>query len=226
VAVPKHLKVSYRGVFVGTPEIWSHSHSLRLPSGLEDPTPGATVTNLSLDALAAAWTALASALLIDVVQLTDIRCYEIGSDGRMVGNPHMRLYAGTSGPKGAGTVGRLPPQVAIAVTTEGANRGPGRFGRFYLPLVKFLPGPDLRMSTGDQTQVLNASKTFLLAMRDSYSLAGSPDVVDVNPINVSTLGGGGNGSSQEVTRIRVGRVYDTIRRRRSAMDESYATVSL
>lgn len=220
--VPRHVRISFRGRLNNTPEIWSHSHNLNRPAA----AVGFDLTHINLDDLAAAWTTMAATCLDSFVHLTDVRVYAIGTNGRMEGNPHYREYATADEPKGGGSGQAFPPQIALCVTTEAPNRGPARFGRYYLPLPAVSLESDLRISEARATQILGAQRTFLLALRDAYGTPAAPDVIDLPPVNVSTLGGGGAGSQQNITRVRVGRVLDTIRRRRNAMDEAYTTVAL
>lgn len=217
--VPEHFKVSFRGIIEGTPEQWSHSHSLTLAGG-------GNVENIRTSDLANAWGAMAAGVLSVAVKLQEIRCYRIGTNGRMVGNPNLRFFDGAA--RRAGTLDSViyPPQVALAVTTQGANRGPGRFGRFYLPGPGFRLSSDRRIDPTDQAGILANMATFLKALRDCYSNPADPDWNDAYPINVSTLGGGGAGSYQRVETVRLGRVLDTVRRRRNAMDEDYRATAL
>lgn len=217
MAVPPHLHVDWRGIFVGTNETWSHGLNLR---HRDDPT------RVKLNDLVGAWATMAQGILSGGVQLTDVRVYRIGSNGRMIGNPHVKMLSPEEGPRGNGTGLVYPSQIALAVTLEGPNRGPARFGRFYLPGPNMALQADGRMSESHQTIALGFLREFLFKARDSYDLLGGPDVVDLNPINVSTLGNDGAGTYQEITRVGLGRVFDTQRRRRRSLDEARTFLSL
>lgn len=223
--VPAHLRVSFRGRIVNTPEIWSTTHNLRRPSGFSDPTAGNPADNLDPVALLAAWRALA-VMMDSFVHLTDIRVYDIGTDNRMRGNPVIHSYPANAEPAGTGSGTTHPPQIACCVTLEAPNRGAGRFGRFFVPLPAANLGPDLRITEQQALTWSGAAATFLRGLRDSYSISGAPDTFDANPINVSTRGGNGAGSFQVVETVRVGRALDTIRRRRNALDEAYIRTDL
>lgn len=222
MAVPRHVRISFRGRFQETPETWSHSHNVRRPSNAETFGLG----DFDVDGLVGLWDGFASVVCSVRTVLTDVRIYDIGTDGRMVGNPIVELL--TSSTERVGNLDSViyPPQVALVVTTVAPNRGPARYGRFYVPGPGMLLSSDSRLNVERRDQVAAAARTFLNGIRDSYQLAGSPDTVDINPINVSTLGGNGAGTTQNISEVRVGRVMDTQRRRRANMDEDYGALAL
>lgn len=138
----------------------------------------------------------------------------------------MRLMSMEQGPKSTQTALSYPPQVALAVTLQGARRGPGQFGRFYLPGPNMALQADARMSKAHQQTANEFVRTFLLACRDAYAIPSSPDVVDANPVNVSSLGNGTAGTIQIIERAGVGRVFDTVRRRRRQLGEDRVLINL
>lgn len=214
MAVPEHIKIVFRGVFDGTPEIWSFGTKWTSKNAGD---PDAHASDVGDAGVLAALNALfgnsnfqASAVC------TGWRAYDIGSDGNMVGNPKIVEYVGAGRPKGTAAAHKYPPQIALCVTTEAEDRGPGRLGRFFLPGPSISLDTDGRLSTGGAGTYLTLVTQFLKDVSDSidapFTLVGS------SMINVSAVG---TGTSQVVKRLRMGRVYDTLRTRRAAMDEGY-----
>jgi hypothetical protein len=212
-----HCRIVIRGFFINTPEEWSFSTKwLKHYSDLND----LDINNIDESGmLGAVTTLIASGLFNNRVQCSGWRAYDIGSDGNMVGNPRVVEIPTASQPKGTGPL-LYPPQASLTVTLEGENRGPARFGRFYLPGPAHALGTDLRLSTVSQTSYLNAAGAFLTDMADAIDIPGG--VTRAELINVSGIDGG---HQQNVVKVRMGRVLDTIRRRRTSLLEEYSELS-
>jgi len=138
----------------------------------------------------------------------------------MTGNPRIVEFATADFIAGTSTY-LVPPQVALCVTTGADDRGPARYGRFYLPAPgKSITG-DCRLSATHQTDYSSAVKTFLESVHDAIDIPSS--LQESQMVNASAVG---SGFEQLVTHIRVGRVLDTIRRRRAQLDEQYLTTAV
>lgn len=140
-----------------------------------------------------------------------IKLNEIGTDGRYVGDDTVEYeYTGT--PPAGPTNPEMPPQVSLAVSLRtDAARGRAHAGRFYIPS----PGTSIQPSTGTigvaaQTTVANASKALLEACNGA--------LVGWRVGVVSKIGAG---AERPVTHIAVGAALDTIRSRRTDLNESY-----
>jgi len=151
------------------------------------------------------------------IQPTDWRAYVIGTDGRMEGNgPLLHEFTGVQG-KGTGTNQLKPPQIATVVTLVAPNRGPAKFGRFYLPASNKTLASDQRISVADATALAVATTTMLKAVSDSVDFValGSSKGCNVSP----GPAGSPTGTLQNIDHVEVGRCYDTIRNRRKSMVE-------
>lgn len=210
----KHFKFTFRGIFTNTPEIWSFGcHMSRLFAG----APDAGVDDIDNDAVTSALRALlsngGSSTFGQAVHATDWRAYEIGTNGRMEGNP---LVVDVSADSIGGTGGTVyPPQVSLCVTTVADNRGPARFGRFYLPGPSASLGSDLRLSAGVADGYGEAATQFLKSVSDAVDALG---LRSSSGLNVSGLPSS-SGTNQIIDHVEVGRVLDTIRTRRNGMLE-------
>lgn len=152
--------------------------------------------------------------LSNAAVLTTIKLNEIGTDGRYTSATDTVLAE--VNPTVAGALGiQTPPQIALAVTLRtGARRGLAASGRYYLP------SPILALAA---TGVLDAAD--VLGVRDS-------SVTWLNEVNaalpgwdVGVVSDVGVGAQRAVTGVQVGRVYDTIRSRRTSLREQYGDLA-
>jgi len=219
VPVPKHIKINIRGRFDGTPEQWSYGFHL-------DPVRTAQVdikvADYDMSIVAAAINAFHShARFPAKVVVEEWRAYDIGSDGRMIGNPVLGSWSAATQPKGLGA-GNLtyPPQASLVVTLEAANRGPARYGRMYLPQPYMILDSTARLAATDVSSIGSALRTMLKAIEGANTGAD-----DSHLCNVSPGGRTSTPTKQSVINLKMGRVIDTMRSRRSKMDEDRQTVT-
>lgn len=217
MAVPKHMRIVFRGVILNTPEIWSISLKYKSDfGGVEDPG----LDDISASGmLTACQTFFGNARFTSSLQLQEWRAYLIGTDGTMEGNPRLELLETADFVEGTAGLWHVP-QVAVVVTSVAANRGPARYGRFYLPQVAYGPDPaDHRLSLVNATSLAEAASTFCKNVSATIDLPTNP--ANSPLVNISSIG---SGTQQEVDHLQVGRVFDTQRRRRNAMlEEPYST---
>jgi hypothetical protein len=215
VTVPKHFKFSFRGIFENTPEQWSFGCNFSTNLS-QVPDPG--VDDIDVSAVTTALATLiagpSDAAISTAVKAMDWRAYLIGTNGRMEGNP---LFTDVSTDDISGAAGnRYPPQVALAVTFVGDNRGPARFGRMFLPGPAEAIANDMRLSIASATGYAAAVTAFLKAVSDSIDLTLTESSKGQN---ISSRGLGGQGTAQDIDHVEVGRVLDTLRTRRNALLE-------
>lgn len=117
----------------------------------------------------------------------------------------------------------LPPQIALVAQLAAASPiGLGSKGRMYLPGVSFGLNPNGQIGATDCQAIANNLRTFLDACESS---ANSPGYV----INASQGRPGVPFTApvhKRVTSVRVGSVYDTQRRRRNGLSETYYSAPL
>jgi hypothetical protein len=118
---------------------------------------------------------------------------------------------------GGGGAGNSYPQLSIVVTLGTAlPRGRGSMGRFYPPPSTQRVDTDGRIPATNATLYATAAATFIDQV----------NAVDVGQVCVFSNPDDGAGPVQPVTRIRVGRVVDTQRRRRNQIPELHVEVPL
>lgn len=189
-------------------ERFAFSMALIANEGAGLPPAPTAVPQGTIDAVRTFWTGPGERIS-EGARLTTIKINEIGVDGKYV-NDETVLY--DFNPTVAGTSGtHHPPQVALAVTLgTDVNRGRAKSGRFYLPAPGQPAAIDGLLELSQQMAYANAAAAMLSGIEDS--------LVGWQPGVTSNLG---NGEQRVVTNLRVGRVFDTIRTRRNALNEDY-----
>lgn len=208
------MKIVFRGRFMGSPETWSFSTKWDIvhtgdPDGDIDNIDNGGVENALTDMFAtASWQS--------TMRVDEWRAYDIGTDGKMQGNPRIQAVNGTTGIVGTGTAVKFPTDVSLCVTTEAENRGPARFGRFFLPGPAMGLDASYRLSQANGQTIVGTVTQFLKDVADSIDVPASP--VSTSMVNISAVG---TGTLQQVKKVRVGLVYDNISRRRRQLIEAY-----
>lgn len=123
---------------------------------------------------------------------------------------------------GAVTV-QFPPQCALVVTLSSQiQRGLGAKGRMFLPGICSPVDATGKISTANTSSISTQLKTFFDGVNTDLGAEGK--------IILASKGRGGltpaPGKNAYVTGIRLGNVYDTQRRRRNALVETYSTQTL
>lgn len=141
-------------------------------------------------------------------RLTALKLNLIGTNGRYVSQADTVQHEFEAPVPGLGSPG-MPPQSALAVTlrTE-ARRGRANSGRFYLPKLGGTLQGDGRIAETQAADIAVAATTFLDAMHVALPGWRAAVMSDI-----------GEGTMRFVTHVEVGRVVDTIRSRRTSLDE-------
>lgn len=214
-----HTVLSFRGTFGNTDsEQWSIGLHLGgsgwggQGEATPDPIPPGAMTAFA----AVGKTYFTGATWSPSVKLMEVRGYVVDSAGKSLYGTDTALVA--SPINGTGSTNAHPWQVALVATlTTAITRGPGRFGRVYLPgpAVAIVTGDGLISATDAGNYAVNF-RNFLNSLNDAAEgfRSGTSRAVCV-------ASGVGNGRMDAVTGIRVGRVLDTQRRRRRSLLEEY-----
>ena len=113
---------------------------------------------------------------------------------------------------GTGNIaGQIPAQLAVVMSLRTGGRGPGARGRMYLPLNNTMGNGGV-VPTTLQTGVTTAAKTMFEGIRAIGPLLA---VVNQGPLTYSSVG-----------KIQIGNLYDTQRRRRNAIPETFTEALL
>jgi len=148
-------------------------------------------------------------------RLTWAKLNQIGIDGKYTKswtNLHEWDLPGVSAP-GAGSM--KPNQITMVVSlTTNTSRGLAHAGRLYFPA----PGADIqadgRVSVAHQGDQLASAKAFI----DTLNNASDGSIIIASKVR--------EGAQHTVTGVRIGRVLDTMRSRRSSMKEEHLPATL
>lgn len=141
--------------------------------------------------------------------LSEVKLAAILADGTYADDP---IIVATAFRGGGGASLPYPTQIAHAVSLQTDRRGPTGKGRFYLP------GPIGALDTsGNITEAKQGLvTTATVALIDALN-----NVPGIDGIAPRVVIASSKGYNTDVVSVRVGRVYDTIRSRRTSLLERY-----
>lgn len=146
----------------------------------------------------------------------------LGTDGKTIADSAMYSYY-TTAIAGVQAGAMFPPQCALVATlTSGAPRGLASKGRMYLPGINATLDNTGHISSTNTGTIATNLKTFLNALNGTVEQPGV--VILASQGRKAPLVG--PPVNAVVTGIRVGNVYDTQRRRRNQLLETYSGVTL
>lgn len=146
-------------------------------------------------------------------KLTSVKLNRIGPDGLYMDSEAIESVLGT--PVAGASGANYPPQLTFVATLRGTNeRARAGKGRMYLPPTIGLGsvGTDGRVDATTALKIAQGVSNLLGIVNDSYLTAGVNAVAGI----ASKVGAG---AFQGVAQVSVGRVVDTMRSRRSKLDE-------
>lgn len=213
-----------RLVMIGTlyADVFNTTLSI-VPSALGEidiPAPDAATLEAISEDVAAWWTlgeASGGPGFINAARLTSIKLNRINAAGHYT-EAETNEWTYPSPIPGTSS-GTLAPQLSVAATLRTAiPRGRGSKGRMFLPPTSRIValGSDGRMSVANAAAQATSVKNLITSLNATYTLIGRVGVAS----NV------GLGRFEHVTEVSVGRVVDTIRSRRSALEEDYQSVTV
>lgn len=150
---------------------------------------------------------------------TGVKCARLAKDGRYDGSDVVESFPATA-INGGSSGNPLPPQIALVATLiAGSGKGLAGKGRMYLPGVKFAVDGGGHIGTSDAQAMATALATFFNTINSSFDAPG--EAINVSRGHKNLLGVGAR--NVPINGVRVGNVYDTQRRRRNALAETYST---
>lgn len=216
-----HVKLTIFGTSCDGAEEWSTG----LRFGGEDAGGGNFgVNNAWVDALLPLWQTFFTASNTGISQnfkTVGIKAAVILADGKTdLANVYTAAYAT---PIQGNNPNRFPPQVSLVAQLAAASPvGMGSKGRMYLPGIVHAVNTNGHISVTEGQNVANGLRTFIdgaesAANAPGYAIIaskGRPGVPYTAPVN------------RRVAFVRVGSVYDTQRRRRNGLTETYWQAAL
>lgn len=214
---PVHNRFVVRGGMGTTKEIWSNTLHFRSDTIAQ---PDINPADWNTAAVTSAVNNFyASSYFHSNVKVLGWRGYNIGTNGRLVGNKMQRVDYDTAA-SGTSTSSPYPFQIACVISLHAPNRGPAPRGRVYLPTPTLsLTQATGQWASGDCDALLAAFKTYIEALLNATtpSFTTGEGLCNVSPMDT--------GHRQEVTEYRCGLVPDTMRSRRNKLTEDYEVLS-
>lgn len=216
MAYPKQfIKLTFGGSMAQGQEIWT--------CGINLANEGAEISQLEFNTLTDPQIQELADLIVTFVEDSDnnvpdgvfldfVKLALIGVDGKYVGAP--REITGQLGQ--GGVAGGYVPQVATVVSMEsGKYRDPGKYNRFYLPTATPASSLAYQLDEGQATLISNNAASLMSDIRDLDLLGPTKQLMPcaVTSANVENY--------LNIEKVRVGRVFDTQRRRRNKLNEQY-----
>lgn len=212
----KVVKVTLSGTMLGGGEEWQTGFYMgSLTADASAPTQAFA------DAVKDAWTTFWSANQSHISSgyiFTGVKCALLQKNGDYDQSVEPVNSYPVPGVAGGGGSLQLPPQISLVATLiGGSGKGLGGKGRMYLPGVyASIDGTGHIGSTECQSIATNLA-TFFNSIDASFDAPGH--VVNVSRGHKSLMGAGAR--NVPVNGVRVGNVFDTQRRRRNALTETY-----
>ncbi len=146
--------------------------------------------------------------------LRTVKLARIGVDGKYVERPFIAAVNQAGGAT-TGTIHAFQTALAVSLLTDGY--GPTRKGRFYLPTPNAVVSEvDGSITAVAATNVRDSVVTWLEAINDEPG---------IDALNWGVAIASSKGYNTRVSGVRVGRVLDTIRSRRTSLLESYTATT-
>lgn len=224
----RHLYLTFGGPLAGT-EIWTTGLRFAHP---EQGTGDHNVTQSEWNALVAAgpmpgiltdittWFSSGNtgAAIGALANLSWAKLAYVSTDGHYISDPPLTRDQTPVVPP---VTTQLPPQVSYVISLRsGLVLGEANHGRMYAPPPTWAPGQNGGIATDQQvTYARTAAKTMINALTARLT----PSIPGIRPCIMSTVG---SGTTKSVSKLGVGRVLDTQRRRRNGLVEATVLVDL
>lgn len=216
----KVVRVTLSGQMFNGAEEWQTG--FYMGSATQDAT---APTQQFADAVRDAWTTFftfADHGISNSYSFTQAKCVLLAKDGRygadepVVSSPAASVVGPRSGAP-------MPPQVALVATLmAGSGKGLAGKGRMYLPGIAETINSSGHLDQGYCVKWADGLAAFFNTINGSFDAPG--EVINVSRGHKALLGAGNR--NVPVNGVRVGNVYDTQRRRRNALAETYSAATV
>jgi hypothetical protein len=212
----KVIHVTLSGQMLGGAEEWQTGFYMGQAEG-DAPVP----TTLFTDAVRDAWETYfetSNHVISQHYTFNQVKAARLGTDGKYDGSDVAVSFPAGSVVGGYG--GQvMPPQIALVATLiAGSGKGLAGKGRMYLPGVSATVDATGHIGGTVPQLIATGLATFFNTINASFDAPGS--VINASKGHKNFLGAGAR--NVPVNGVRVGNVYDTQRRRRNALAETYS----
>lgn len=207
------VKVTIIGDSFNQGEIWTTGFHMGQLGNSNSTLPG----NMA-QGIAAAWETFFKSTTSSIssrYRTVSVKANIIGTDGKQITNPTQEYFYPIP-IVGGNLSAPLPPQISLVASLRTDQpRGDATHGRMYLPGINFGVDSDARITAANRTAVAGTFKSFI---------DGCNSFIDGQGLRVLVASAKGTGQDRQVTKLMIGDLYDTQRRRRNAFTEQYTTV--
>lgn len=213
----KVVHVTISGTMLGGAEIWQTGFYVGRPEGDAD-VPTTLFTDAVRDAWEPFWTNINNGIS-NTYKFDQVKAVRLGTNGKYDGSDTAisTPAAAVSGGMGGSP---MPPQVAcVATLIAGSGKGLAGKGRMYLPGVSEPVQSSGRIPTVTCQSIATTLAAFFNTINGSFDIPG--EVINASKGREKLAGIGAR--NVPVNGVRVGNVYDTQRRRRNQLTETYST---
>lgn len=145
-----------------------------------------------------------------------IKANLIGPNGRYVNRSNTHRFDWSPVIAGGVAPALLPISSLVFSWRTARNRGPGAHGRIYPPNFTYGTGTSVEVQPADQGAAANAGQRLLRLLTAAWIPGGLAHAVVASNVDASLT---------PITLVSVGNVWDTQRRRKNALAETYVTVA-
>lgn len=216
----KVVRVTISGTCFGDSEIWSTGFYLgREDADAEAPTDANAAT------VAAAWATMfthADTKIGSNYFSSTVKLALLNVDGK-TDLENVVQYDWATRPQGPNGGTTYPAQIALVASLRSEKkRGIASHGRMYLPGVSAPIDGTGKMTSSFYPAIATKVGALFQTLVTDTTLPGYPVLASKGKAGLFA----GAGETQGITSVKVGNVYDTQRRRRNALVESYSTVAI
>jgi hypothetical protein len=217
---PAHLRVTALGRLASSGERFSYGLNIaNLTGSFQNFVQNDEPMKALMDDIAADIVAFHGDPLMTIsprAVLEEVKFANIGADGKYTTDPYIKNVPDTPGGYPVQSeISFMYPQNCLAISLSTDRRGPTGKGRFFVPMVMAGTDTDCRITQTLTTQYATRAQAFLNAVNNLPGL----DTRDYAVVVAST-----KGYVSRVTGVRVGRVVDTMRSRRTSIPEDYSAI--
>lgn len=213
----KVVHVTMSGAMLGGAEEWQTGFWVGQPDA-----DAGVPTQLFTDAVRNAWVTFFTDPAVNIsssYSFTQVKAARVNEAGKYDGTDTAISFPANA-VNGPGAGSPLPPQIALVATLiAGSGKGLAGKGRMYLPGIKETVDGGGRLSAAYSQGVATKLAAFFNTINASFDIPGQ--VINASKGRSKLAGIGAR--SVPVNGVRVGDVYDTQRRRRNSLNETYKT---
>nr|CRY97258.1 hypothetical protein [uncultured prokaryote] len=211
------LRLTFGGTMATGQEIWSCNMHLANTNGGATTAGDFASVKSNLPAIGEALEAFVSDAKTNVpddVTLDWVKVAFIGTTGEYLDESYEIDVEAT----GSQTSSYLPQGAMVNTLVSTKRKDPGKYNRFYMPFTLQGSFGQWKMDTVTQNDYVDTLETFIRAVNAILIAIDTSD-----SLLVAVVSNTNGQSAMPVTRVQVGQIVDTQRRRRNKLPEAYAS---